>query len=133
MKTTLAVLVLLVAGGTVYTQNLRPTAAPELPALPGVPAAPALQPSAAQPKERTITQLLDEIHAVRAQKAELEKKEQALMAEARKMMDKLNERLNKMGLGAPMQPTTPAFDAPAGLPPGGIVPPNGPGLPPLPR
>jgi Spy/CpxP family protein refolding chaperone len=104
MKLTLAVLVLLVAVGTVYTQNLLPAPAPDLPALPGLPAAPSLQPAPAQPKERTINQMLDEIQTIRAQKAELAKMEQALMTEVRKMVEQQNERLNKMGLGTPAQP-----------------------------
>jgi hypothetical protein len=104
MKSTLTVFVLLVAVGTDYAQSLRPTAPPDLPALPGVPAAPSLQPAPAPAKERTINQLLDEIQAVRAQKAELAKREQTLMAEVRKLVELQSERLTKMGLGTPVQP-----------------------------
>jgi len=105
MTFTLTVLVLLVvAVGTVYTQPPPPTPAQELPAPLNVPSAPAMQPAPAQPKERTINQLLDEIQAVRVQKAELAKREQSLMAEVRKLIEQQNERLNKMGLGIPVQP-----------------------------
>jgi hypothetical protein len=109
VKTSIAVLVLLVvAVGTVYTQTPPPvepqSSPPGLPSslAPNVPAIP-------QPKETTLDELLDQIEKVRAQKAELEKKEKALMAEARKLLDKQLERLNKLGLGIPAQPP-PAVD-----------------------
>jgi hypothetical protein len=98
MKTTLAILVLVVVAGTVYTQPPPPNLGPESPALP----APSLQPS--QPKERSVSELLDEIQQIRTRKAELEKKEQTLIAEVRKLVAQQADRLNKMGLGVQAQP-----------------------------
>jgi hypothetical protein len=119
MKTTLAVLVLLVvAAGTVYTQAPAGIPAPENPALPNVPVT-AQPPAPTSPlKERSLNQLLDDIQQIRVQKAELEKKEQALIAEVRKLLAQQSDRLNKLGLGAPVQPQSipetmpPAFSLP---------------------
>jgi hypothetical protein len=101
VKTSIAVLVLLAAVGTVYTQAPPPIPATEGIAPQSLPATPTVGSAASAPKERSINQLLDEIQTVRAQKAELAKREQALMAEVRKLVEQQNERLNKMGLGAP--------------------------------
>lgn len=102
MKTTVAVLVLVVvAAGTVYTQS--PPAGSQIP-LPDVPTfpSPASQPAAR--KEPTLDQLLDQIEKIREQKAELDRQEQALAAEARKKIVKQTERLNRLGLGTPLPP-----------------------------
>jgi len=117
MKTTLAVLVLVVvAVSTVYTQ---PPPAIPTPESPAVPAAPTLH--ASQPKERSVNELLDEIQQIRVRKAELEKKEQLLVAEVRKLVAQQADRLNKMGLGVqalpPSELVAPATDLP-GLPTG---------------
>jgi hypothetical protein len=110
MKTLLAVIVLVVvAAGTVYTQA--PPPSPDLPKFPSD-----IATGQAVPKpEPTLDQLLDQIEKIRAQKAELEKQEQALAAEVRKKMVKQTERLNKLGLGTPVPPppslnSTPAPD-----------------------
>ena len=126
MKTSIAVLVLLVVAGVVYTQPPPPIPAPEGPTLPRVPAAPSVQDGPSQPKERSVNQLLDEIQAVRKQKDELAKKEQALMAEVRKLVDQQNERLNKMGLGTPVQPPQ---SVDVGVPSTSFIP-TTPGVPP---
>jgi len=135
MKTTLAVIVLLVvATGTVYTQAPPPPNG-ELPRVPALnegnlSTLPSQLSQSAQPKERNIDQLLDEIQAVRAQRAELEKKEQSLVVEVRKLVDKQTDRLNKLGLGLQVQPPPVSVDVPAGLVPGGIPSTGGPILPP---
>jgi|SRR5688572_25917435 hypothetical protein len=127
MKSSIAVLVLMVfTVGTVFTQPL--------PSFPQVPPGPSLEPlslpkvpqAAPQPVELTIEQLLDEIEKVRAQKSELEKKEQALMVEARKKLGKQTERLNRLGLGsAPQPPVQLDFVPPTGIaPPGAGTPPS---------
>jgi hypothetical protein len=136
MKTTLAVLILLVvAVGTVYTQVPPLPSRNDQPGLPSVndPNFGNLRPEPgqpSQPKEVTLDQLLDQIEKVRAQRAELEKKEKALMVEARKLFDKQAERINKLGLGTPGQPPaavdfavpstaslTPTLPTPQSLPP----------------
>jgi len=105
MKTFVAVIVLVVvAVGTVYTQA--PPPSPDLPKFPAD-----MAPGEAVPKpEPTLDQLLDQIEKIRAQKAELEKQEQALAAEVRKKMVKQTERLNKLGLGTPT-PAPPIFNS----------------------
>ena len=120
MKTTLAVLgLLVVAVGTVYTQA-PPPSPNDLPTLPTIPK----QNLATEP---TIDQLLDRIEKIREQKAELEKQEQAAVAEMRKRMVKQTERLNKLGLGASVPPpvvNVTAPDAGPAIPPiGGLAPP----------
>ena len=62
------------------------------------------------------------IQTVRAQKAELAKREQSLMAEVRKLVEQQNERLTKMGLGAPVQPPPAAVDFALPVTPGSVTP-----------
>jgi hypothetical protein len=58
-------------------------------------------PVATPPAEKSIDQILDEVNRIRAQKAELDRQEQELLKEARKKLDKLNERANQMGVNPP--------------------------------
>jgi TolA-binding protein len=58
------------------------------------------------PTEKSIDQLIDEVEQVRAQKGELERKEQELLKEIRKKLDKQAERVNRLGTSSP-PPTTP--------------------------
>jgi hypothetical protein len=51
--------------------------------------------------EKTIDQILDELNRIRAQKADLDRQEQELLKEARKKLDKLNDRANQMGVSPP--------------------------------
>ena len=57
-------------------------------------------------EDQTLEQLLDAVEIVRAQKAELEKKEQALRKALQKKMEKLKERIEKLDVGTP--PVAPA-------------------------
>jgi hypothetical protein len=130
MKATLATLVLLVfTAGTVYTQT-RPVSPGDLPGLPDV------ERKSAAPKDTTIDQLLDQIVKLRQQKAEIEKKEQELMAEVQKKLGKQTERLNQLGIpaGTPNNSIPGGGIPPGGAPsplsaPGGGPPPRGGGLP----
>ena len=76
--------------------------------------------------------MLDELEKVRAQKLELEKKEKALVIDARKKLDKQLERLNRLGIG-PEIPSLPKTDPVQNLVPPGISPPGLPGPPPVNR
>jgi hypothetical protein len=133
MKTTIAVLVLLVVTvGTVYTQS--PPALPnDLPKLPNDFPTVQTTPNQNLATGPTIEQLLDRIEKIRAQKAELEKQEQAAVAEVRKKMVTQTERLNKLGLGAPAAPpvasTTGGTDLAPTIRPGALSIPS----PPLPQ
>jgi hypothetical protein len=110
-----AALVAVVAVGVAYTQAPKtPPAAPTspktnqaLPALPDVPHAPAgtslpspvnMAPGVLPTPQENIDQMLDRLEQLRAQKAELEKKEQELLATIRKRIDKQTERLDRMGI-----------------------------------
>jgi hypothetical protein len=77
--------------------------------------------------EKTLDQIFDELEQLRAQKAELEKKENVLIQEALKRMEKQTERARQLGV----VPTGPR----PGGPPGGFPFPGGPpgpgGPPPL--
>jgi ABC-type Fe3+-hydroxamate transport system substrate-binding protein len=122
---------LAIAGGVAYSQAPKPappapgTSAPAPPELippSGVPVVPV---APAAPQEKTIDQILDDLERVRLQKAELEKKEQELIKEARRRLEKQADRANRLGVvpvpPEPPVPTTvpapssvPAFPAPAG-------------------
>jgi hypothetical protein len=104
VKTSIAVLVLLVAVGTVYTQAPPPTPATEGIAPQSLPATPTVGSAASAAKERSINQLLDEIQAIRVQQKDLVRREQVMLAEVRKLVEQQNERLKQMGLSAPLQP-----------------------------
>jgi hypothetical protein len=72
-----------------------PTIAPPMPSLPANHVALAPVPHQQAP---TVEQLLDQITAVRAQKAELEKREQALVGTLRMKLAAQKERLTKLGI-----------------------------------
>src|SRR5579872_3238224 len=119
--------ILIVALSLGYTQQPKPTA-PVAPAPPGLPTpaqsqpqvfvptlpapvqsqpqvfltipAPAPTPSAQPAKEKTLDQLLDELTSLRAQKAEMEKKEQDLIKTIQQKTLKQNERMKQLGLTA---------------------------------
>jgi hypothetical protein len=114
MKTTVAVLVVVVvAAGTVYTQS-----PPDVIPPPDVPTT--LPGAATKPpptKEPTLDELLDQIERIREQKAELDRQEKLLAAEARKKIVKQTERLNKLGLGTPVPPMIDTTTAPNLIPP----------------
>jgi hypothetical protein len=54
----------------------------------------------APPAEKSLDQLLDELEALRAQKAELEKKEAELTKAIRQKAERQADRMNRLGLGA---------------------------------
>ena len=89
---------LLAIGGVGYSQVPQPGAIPP----PGVPLLPVPQPSPPPPlPEPTVEQMLDSLEALRVQKAELEKKEQEMVASINKKIDKQRERMKKLGLEKP--------------------------------
>ena len=102
MKSALAILVLFVFAGTVYTQTgtvgrsgkVPPTVPPD-----GTRLEPYKVDLPDIPKEPTIEQLAEQIVNIRNQKAALEKKEQNLIAQLRVKVGKQTEMLNKLGLG----------------------------------
>ena len=122
MKAALATLVLIVFAGTVHTQT---GSAPrrDLPGLPDE------ERKSAAPKDATIDQLLDQIVKLRQQKAEIEKKEQELMAEVQKKLGKQTERLNQLGIPAGAPGFNPIPGGSRLSPPGGGPTPRGGGLP----
>jgi outer membrane protein assembly factor BamA len=65
--------------------------------FPTIPA-PTPTPSAQPAKEKTLDQLLDELTSLRAQKAEMEKKEQDLIKVIQQKALKQNERMRQLGL-----------------------------------
>lgn len=92
----------------VPTQSQPQVFVPSLPAavqspsqviVPSLPT-PALSPSAQPAKEKTLDQLLDELISLRAQKAEMEKKEQDLIKSIQQKTAKQNERMKQLGLTA---------------------------------
>jgi hypothetical protein len=74
-----------------------------IPAFPTPAPTPSVQPA----KEKTLDQLLDELTTLRAQKAEMEKKEQDLIKVIQQKAVKQNERMKQLGL-----PPTPAGNSP---------------------
>lgn len=80
----------------------------------------------------TLDQVLQELEQVRAQKAELAKRESNLIGQARKLMDTLQQRGNKLGLFPEVGPGTPGgpgFGPGGPGPMGPFTPGSGPGLP----
>ena len=71
------------------------------------------------PEDKSLDQLLDELEAVRAQKAELEKREQEVTRAIQRRAEKQAERMNRLGVtpGTLPAPTVPAQPAPYGPPP----------------
>jgi hypothetical protein len=108
-----AALVAVVAAGVAYTQAPKtppavPTPQKTIPTLPDVPQAPfgpGQLPPGGHPApnvlpvpQENIDQMLDRLEQLRTQKAEIEKKEQELVASIRKRIDKQTERLDRMGI-----------------------------------
>jgi hypothetical protein len=94
-----------VAQSTVIPSSNQPPAPVQQPVL--NPSGWPVAPPAPAPK-RTLDQVYDEIETVRAQKAELDKKEQELVKEARQMLDKQTERGKNLGVVPPPPVTLPA-------------------------
>lgn len=97
--------------------------------LPAIPSA-TVPPPAGKPDDLTIDQLLDAVEAVRAQKAALEKQEQALLKVIGEKAEKLKARINKVGAGTLLDPIKPdqKTDALQDESPG-VKPPAGPAAP----
>jgi hypothetical protein len=111
MKSTIAIaaLAVLVVAGTSYTQQApRPTSSPPavaptdtIPPVSVAPAPPANIPPSYVPvasQELTVDQMLDRLQQLRAQKAEIEKKEHELLNAIRKKVEKQTERLERLGV-----------------------------------
>ncbi len=111
------------AAGVAHTQP-PPTTPPLIPDVRTqlVPTAPPLVPQALPPAtaEKSLEKMLDQLEGLRTRKAELEKQEQELMKEVRKMLDKQDERVKRLGVVAPPPPPVvvpgPAPVVPAGFP-----------------
>lgn len=105
-----ALLVCVLVGGGGYPQA--PPDPIPAPGLPGIPAPQAGVVSSGPvasipqaPAPRTVDQLIDTLSELRRQKAELEKKEQAVTAELREKLKEQRERLSKLGIEpAPVPP-----------------------------
>jgi len=120
------------AAGAAHTQPPAPTLPPLVPATPPatVPDAPPLPPQplpvgAAPSAEKSLERMLDQLESLRARKADLEKQERELMTDIRKLLDKQDERVKRLGVVPPPTPVV----VPA--PPPSVVP-SGAGLPPFP-
>src|SRR4051812_10277406 len=104
---------LLTVGGAAPAQYIPPGfPTQKSPPLPGIvapiPATPGnAAPSVPGPADMTIDQLLDAVEALRAEKAALVLKEQALLKAIGVKVEKQRERLNKVGAGAPLNPGLP--------------------------
>ncbi|QDU18177.1 hypothetical protein [Urbifossiella limnaea] len=123
------------AAGAAHTQP--PSSPPAVVSLPPVPpSAPALAPSVPQPllvgaaEEKSLERMLDQLEGLRARKADLEKQEQELMKDIRKLLDRQDERVKRLGVvAAPPVVPAPPPSVPAAPP---LVVPSGAGLPPFP-
>jgi hypothetical protein len=120
VKTSIAVAVLFalfaMTAGTVYPQP-SPSAPATSPSVLRTPQADRVEPeffppSPSRPLERTVDQMLDELVKLQAMKAELEKKEQELVKEVRKMVNKQHERMKQLNL----LELPPAGDGPPPIP-----------------
>jgi hypothetical protein len=96
------------------SQSNPPTVTPTdvIPAVPVAPSAPSntIPPPAvpAAPLEQTVDQMLDRLEHLRAQKAEIERKEQELLSAIRKKIEKQSERLDRLGITPrPPEPVAP--------------------------
>ncbi len=74
------------------------------------------------PAEKSIGQMMDRLEGLRAQKAELERQEQALVKEIREQLEKQGDRARQLGIGtkAASGPAAPTAVAP-GIPPQGSL------------
>lgn len=61
--------------------------------------------AAPKPDDMTIDQLLEAVENLRAQKAEMEKREQAMLKVLRQKAEKMNQRIGNLGGGQPPMPT----------------------------
>ncbi|MFO0797116.1 MAG: hypothetical protein U0804_06530 [Gemmataceae bacterium] len=135
------------AAGAAHTQP--PAPIPQLPAVPNTPPSapagvpiPAPAPAGVAPspapqplpvstsEEKSLERMLDQLETLRARKADLEKQEQELMKDIRKVLDRQDERVKRLGVVAapPVVPEPPPV-VPAAPP---LVVPSGGGLPPFP-
>ncbi|WP_029630616.1 hypothetical protein [Zavarzinella formosa] len=100
---------------SVPTQTPKPGQSPDMPRIPTIGATvPTGMPRAAQfdlepeikskPEDMSIDQLIDVVEAIRAEKAELEKREQAALKTIRLKAEKLRERMTKVGADSPPNP-----------------------------
>jgi hypothetical protein len=78
-----------------------PSAAPQ---IVSPPQSPPVRPT---PLEKSLEQLLDELQALQAQKAELSKKEQELARAIKQKSDRLTERMKQLGIAAPAATDSP--------------------------
>jgi len=113
------------AAAVAHTQPPPPPFIPDVrtqlvPATPSVPAAPPLLPLVAG--EKSLEKMLDQLEGLRVRKADLEKQEQELMTEVRKLLEKQDERVKRLGVVSP----------PLAVPPPPAVVPTGLTLPPYP-
>jgi len=113
------------AAAVAHTQPPPPPLIPDVrtqlvPATPSVPAAPPLLPLVAG--EKSLEKMLDQLEGLRVRKADLEKQEQELMTEVRKLLEKQDERVKRLGVVSP----------PLAVPPPPAVVPTGLTLPPYP-
>ena len=98
LPTLLVAVSLLAIAGVGHTQQ--PIVVPPSPGIPPIePPVPAVPPKA----EQTLDQMLDALEALRVQKAELEKKEHAMVEAINKKLDTQTERMKKLGIKKPTQ------------------------------
>ncbi len=110
-----AVVLLAVAG---YTQAPPPTLLPTSPLpVPDLVSEPPLPPRAPLAQEPTVDQMLDALEKLRAQKAELEKKERETVEAIGKKVEKQTERMRKLGIGEAMRTAEAKSPLPPSIPP----------------
>ena len=90
-------------GPSPQTQNIPPLSVPKTPPV-------------TAPAEKTVDEMLDELESLRGQKAELEKKEAELVKAIQRKIEKQADRLNRLGIGAPVVPTAPVLPQPLPVP-----------------
>jgi hypothetical protein len=112
-----ALVLVVLVGSHGYTQlPPTPTPTPIVPTIPPsptpiVPTIPALSPPLAIPstpvlqpvKEKSLDQVLDELVALRTQKAEIEKKEQELIKAIQQKATKQADRMKQLGITSPAE------------------------------
>lgn len=103
------------AAGVAHTQP------PPTPLFPDVrsqviPQTPAVPPALA---EKSLEKMLDQLEGLRSKKAELEKQEQELMKDIRKVLDKQEERVKRLGVVTPPPPAPVVVPGPAPVVPAG--------------
>jgi hypothetical protein len=92
---------------TIGTQHGRPQAPDVKPAQPRIdqeiPLDPPLKP-AAPPPPSSVDALLDQLEQLRKQKADLERREKALVEQLQNRLKNQSDRLQKLGVAAPTVP-----------------------------